>query len=714
MSDDEPAAGSAEPDPEVLESAVPAQPRSPAEPDPEVLESAEPAQPRSPRRTTRQRLVLATTVVLALLGSGLAGGAYYVASTPTPELLPLSAATTVHYSDGALLARIGLHDRTLLESQELLTIVTQAAVAAEDPDFWTSGTGAITRSVVRYGTNMSDTTAAAKARVAVQAWKLDGTYSKEEILAYYLNAIPFGRQTDGIEAAARVYFGKTARSSAPPEQQLTVAEAMFLLALVRQPYPDPDDAVASPGFDPAAGALATQNSRQRWTEIRDEMVALDYLTADAAAGLLYPDALAPRSGPESDLSAPAGLIVNHVLDELTHTAGSTFRDMSWNSIANGGYAIVTTIDARAQRVLEAAADETVAGSAMNGQPSNLQAAGVVIEPGTGRVMAYFGGHEGLGNDYAGFYYDEAGEAVGVGRYPPGGSFMPYTLAAALKAGMSLHSHWQWTPHPQPGRPASNPIRNTGTCPSDPGSRTGACSLLESVALSLNVPLYEVTASVTPAKVLEMARDLGINTIWTDDSNRQDLRGTTDVTSLFPSKFDMVLGIGQYPVTVLDQANAMATLAASGLRADAHFVGQVRLGDSVLFGEVLPNPNQPRVLSAEQIADLTYALTWAGTGPTSGLAIKTGVWEFAPQPSQNAHAWSIGYTTKLAMAIHIGNQRDEQPLVDRTGATIFGSGLPSTIMRAVMTGVHEQLGLDPTPFPAPVFAGDTNPPGSVPG
>ena len=152
---------------------------------------------------------------------------------------------------------------------------------------------------------------------------------------------------------------------------------------------------------------------------------------------------------------------------------------------------------------------------MNGQPQNLQAAGVVIEPGTGRVLAYFGGHDGNGNDYAGFYFDETGEAVGVGRYPPGGSFMPYTLAAALKAGISLHSHWQWTPHAQPGRPASNPIRDAGTCPSDP-ARTGACSLLESVDLSLNVPMYDVTVSVTPAKVLEMARDAGIDTMWTDD------------------------------------------------------------------------------------------------------------------------------------------------------------------------------------------------------
>ncbi len=683
------------------------------EPVAEIAESAEPARLGRAPQASRQRLLLAFAVVVVLLGAGVAGGAFYVSSVGVPELLPLPSATTLHYSDDSLLARIGQVDRTVLGPDELLVVVKQAAVAAEDPDFWSRGTGAISRSVVRSGTDTVATTTNAKARLAVQAWKLDNAYSKDEILAYYLNAIPFGRQTYGIEAAARVYFGKTARGDAPPDRQLTTAEAMFLLALVRQPYPDPEDGVASPGFDPAAGELAEQNSRQRWAEIRDEMVALKYLTNEAAEGLVYPNALAPAVGPQSGLSSPVGLIVNHVLDELSHSPGSPFKDMTWDSIEDGGYSIVTTIDPRAQQVLESAADETVAGSAVNGQPQNLQAAGVVIEPGTGRVLAYFGGHDATGIDYAGFYLDSTGEPVGAGRYPPGGSFMAYTLAAALKAGFSLHSHWQWTTHAQPGRSSSNPIRDAGTCPSDQ-ARTGACSLLESVALSLNVPMYDVTASLTPAKVLEMARDAGIDTMWTDERMRQDLRAVGDLTTLTPAKFDFTLGIGQYPVTVLDQANAMATFAAGGLRATAHFVKQVHAGDSVLFGEKLPDLNKPRVLTAGQIADLTYALTWSGTGPTSGLAIKTGVWEFGSQPSQNAHAWSLGYTSKLATAIHIGNRADEQALLDRNGTPISGSGLPSTILRRVMTGVHEELGLDPTPFPAPVFAGDTNPPGSVPG
>ena len=49
---------------------------------------------------------------------------------------------------------------------------------------------------------------------------------------------------------------------------------------------------------------------------------------------------------------------------------------------------------------------------MAGQPTNLQAALVAVEPGTGRVLAYYGGDDGTGADYAGFYIDEDGDVTG--------------------------------------------------------------------------------------------------------------------------------------------------------------------------------------------------------------------------------------------------------------------------------------------------------------
>jgi membrane peptidoglycan carboxypeptidase len=405
------------------------------------------------------------------------------------------------------------------------------------------------------------------------------------------------------------------------------------------------------------------------------------------------------------LTAPVGLVVNHVMDELSHSEGSPLRGQSWDSIEHGGYAVTTTIDPRAQRVLEEVVDARVDGSVMAGQPANLQAAGVTVEPGTGRVLAYYGGPDGLGNDYAGFYYDEKNEATGFGRYPPGASFMAYTLAAALKAGISLKSQWQWTPHDQVGRPPGQPIRNASVCQSNP--RGSSCTLLDSVRDSLNSPLYDVTVSVTPAKVLELARDAGIDYMWTDDRTRVDLRGTA-MTQVVPSRFDITLGLGQYPVTVLDQANAMATFAAGGLRAKVHFVRSVAVAGKAVYTESLPGPDQPRILPPGAEADLSYALA------VDGIAVKTGSWQYANSTSENAHAWSIGYDSTMATAIWIGNRGGEQALRDKAGAIIWGSGLPNQVLRKVFAGTRTQLGLTPTPFSPPAVIGDENPPGSVPG
>jgi hypothetical protein len=68
-----------------------------------------------------------------------------------------------------------------------------------------------------------------------------------------------------------------------------------------------------------------------------------------------------------------------------------------------------------------------------------------------------------------------------------------------------------------------------------------------------------------------------------------------------------------------------------------------------------------------------------------VAVKTGSWEFNRDPTRTAHAWSLGYTDKLAIAVHVGSRADEGALLNRSGGNVFGSGLPNMIMRRVITG-----------------------------
>jgi membrane peptidoglycan carboxypeptidase len=658
----------------------------------EPANSEPPGPPKAPTRPRgRRRWLIAIVTVAAVVASGLGAFGAFWASVELPPLPVLPATTTLYYADGVtVLARLGETQRTELRYEEILPTVVDVAVAAEDPAFWSNRGGPITRAVVRNAYDIVDTGSNAQLRIWVMARKLEARHSKEEILSWYLNVVPFGRQAYGIEAAARAYFGKSASTAAPAEEQLTAAEAMVLLAMVREPY-------GEPGFDPSAGPAAEENSRQRWTEIRDALAELARsgratgLGSAEVSALTYPTSVLPSAGP-SGLERPVGLVPGHVLAELTNAAGSHFEGWTWEALRGGGYEITTTIDVNAQQALETAADETVQGSLMNGQPENLQAAGVLVEPGTGRVLGFYGGHDGTGMDYAGVYRGEAGMWIGFGAHPPGASFMVYVLAAALRAGYSLDSQWQWTPHAQVGRSPENAVRNYSRCDSNPDGST--CSLLDSVVYSLNVPLYDVTVSVGVPDVLTTARDAGITALWTDELEHVDL------TSADPNEaadlFGFELGLGQYPVTVLDQAIAMATLAGGGVPAPAHFVREVRKGDQLLYGESLPSPSDEPILSADQLADLTYALTSASG--QADLALKTGVWEYAAGPGGNSHAWSIGFTSAVAAAIWVGNREQEQPLYDKEGNAIWGSGLPSQILRQVVTEAQAEMNQSPQPFP----------------
>jgi membrane peptidoglycan carboxypeptidase len=686
----------------------------------------------------------AFAILIIVIGSGVLGGGYFFDSVKTSDELTFPATTAVYYSDGSLLAKLGEVTRYELGYDEMNDAVLKTIVASEDQTFWTNdgvdfggviraawnnftggdvqGGSTITQQYARRVFDLQGTTYLRKAREAVLAWKISDKLDKKQILASYLNSVPFGRQTYGIEAAAQAYFGKTAKRTAPPAQQITWAEAMVLVAMVKQPNPDPDDPVGQPGYDPSYSPEAKANAAQRFDYIRAQLVQMKDLTQAEADKLVFPAAeVKPYDATAGNgLDTPAGMVVNHVLDELSHTPGSPFNGAKdWKSIRDGGFQIYTTLNHGVQTAAEAAADGAVSGSPMAGQPANLQAALVSVQPGTGRVLAYYGGHDGKGADYAGFYYDEKGVATGVGRYPAGSSFKVYTLAAALKAGISLRSYWDWNPHDMPGRTGAARIRNASTCGALAAGDPTPCSLLQSTISSLNVPYYAVTVSVGPAKVLQMARDAGVDYMWTDARERQDLRTLPNMGAVVPSRFDTILGIGQYPITVLDHANGLATFAADGLRAQAHFVMKVMRGNDLVYADSLPPAGQPRVFSQQNSNDLTYALSQVTSAKLNigwDTAGKTGTWEFGQGSSENADAWMVGYTKKIAAAVWVGNKAELHPLRDKNNKVIYGSGVPAAVWQKFMTAATTALNEKKTNtrFNPPSYAGNTMPPGSVRG
>jgi membrane peptidoglycan carboxypeptidase len=711
----------------------PAQPAQPAQPGP----LARPGQPVS--RLTRRKawLIGILAGLLVLCGAGGAIGAYYVDTVPPPDELVLPESTTLYYADGKTpMAKLGTENRTILPYDQINDAAKQAIVAAEDRTFWTNegidfrgvvraawnnvtggdrqGASTITQQYARIAADLQGVTYSRKLREAVMAWKLADAHSKEEILGFYLNTVPFGRGAYGIEAAAQTYFGKTARKDAARESQLTLSEAAVLAAMVKQPEANPDDPEGQPGYDPKRNDKARQNSIERWAYIRDGLVVLNYLSAAEAADLAYPDTVRDydaRAG-QSGLDRPTGLLVNHVLSELRQTG--PFRDRPFDYVRNGGFRIVSTVDKRAQDAAEGAANirGKDAPEAVRGQPANWRSALVAVEPGTGRVLAYYGGDDGTGADYAGWYLDEEGNPAGFGQHPPGSSFKVYDLAEAIRQKISPKQRFDSPAikeFPASGRTresAAGPIRNSGSAACQPN-----CTLWEATVASLNTTYFGLTEQLGVPAVLDMARTAGVDSMWANEPGnpqpvRVDLRDSTGANEA--PRFSTEVGIGQYGITVQDHANGLATFAAGGKRSEAHFVRTVSKGDDEVYKEQLTQTDVG--LDQEQINQLNWTLSRVQAAKVPGwdAAGKTGTWQAGKSTTQNLHAWMVGYTGAIAAAVWLGTS-DGKPLRTKDGSyDVFGASHPGPIWQQFMADAAEAMKLDPEKyrFDKPRFPGET--------
>jgi membrane peptidoglycan carboxypeptidase len=731
--------------------AQPARPERPpgAKPDrPERAAKAKSARPERPpgawrsawqKLSRRQRIAAWVSAGLLLAGSGLIVTTFYVDSVPTPDQLQLPESTTVYYADGRTpMAKLGAENRTILAFDEMNDAVKDSVVAAEDQTFWTNegvdlrgvaraawnnvtggdtqGASTITQQYARIAAGLKGVTYSRKLREAVMAYKLKEKYSKEQILEFYLNTVPFGRGAYGIEAAAQAYLGKTANRNAPAARQVTVSEAMMLVAMIKQPEPNPDNPEGAPGYDPTRGPVALENSRSRWAYVRENLVGMGKLTRAEADALRYPENVREYdpSSRESGLHRPTGLAVHHALSELRQS--EQFAGKPKGYIEDGGFRIITTIDKRVQDAAEAAADirRPTAPEALRGQPDNWQAALVAVQPGTGRVLGYYGGANGAGADYAGWYIDDDGEATGFGQHPPGSSFKVYDLAEAFRRDISVESRWDapaTKEFPASGRTRGSPagpVRNAGSAACQP-----RCTLLQSTVASLNVPFFDLTEQLGATNVIAMAQRAGIESIWADPGQsrpvRIDLAGKS--AEELSRHFSTEVGIGQYGVTVTDHANGLATFAAGGQRARAHFVRSVTKAGEQVYAEPLTRTDVG--LSREQVDTLSWTLSHVPTADLGNgwdVAGKTGTWQAGRSTTQNAHVWMVGYTGALAAAVWVGTT-DGKGLITRSGATnVFGATYAGPIWRQFMTRATEALNLDPNRyrFGKPTISGSASP------
>ena len=213
------------------------------------------------RRNALLVLVLCVGVLLSGCGAQIAPGsdivtdADYAACLDKIRNQALPAATYIYDRNGALLTTITDPDeglRIVLTSDDIPLIVRQATVAAEDRFFYThpgydmraitrafmqnqqagevvSGASTITQQLIKSVCLTPEQTYERKLREINLAARLTEQFSRDSILTFYLNKVYYGSQAYGIEAAANVFFGKSA-------MDLTLAEAAVLTGLTASPF----------------------------------------------------------------------------------------------------------------------------------------------------------------------------------------------------------------------------------------------------------------------------------------------------------------------------------------------------------------------------------------------------------------------------------------------------------------------------------------------
>jgi membrane peptidoglycan carboxypeptidase len=724
--------------------------RGPAQRPPKGAKSA--AAAARARRARRRNWILGSFALLIMLAGGtVVAGAFFYDDVELPANLPQrQQATTIFYSDNKTqMGKIGNENRTIIPSEQIPPHVKDAVVATENKDFYTDegisytgiaraawnnvtggqrqGASTITQQYARAIADLKGITYSRKLREAMLAMKLSKTYKKDEILTAYLNTVYFGRQSYGIEAAAEAYFGKHSKD-------LTLAEGMALAAVIKDPAGGPG------GLSVYDGTANPQAALDRFDNyIKPNLVQMKKLTPTDAAALKYPemkkyDPTDPAFAAQWGLDRPTGNVLHNVIDELTHMTDAK-GNLMFPDLEEGGYRIVTTID----KSMQEQAEKYAGGQAKDSPLANakvVQTAGspaddkvvaglVSVEPYSGRVKAYYGGPNGGEQDVAGIWRDKIlskdkkDDYAGFGRHQPASSFKIYTLGAALRAGISINSYWE-APATKTYPGEAQPVRNaeqTNSC--EGGGKV--CRLWEATAQSLNVPFYDVTKDIGADKVLEFARDAGIRHIWNDDPQRFDLNPTGPTNA----PLDAHIGFGQFRVTVVDHANGVASLAARGARAQAHFVSQVYKGSALVYKEPF-KPAQIPGFSQNMADDATFALqkVLTATNPSLQLAngraaaAKTGTWQATEKAGDtksngNSNAWMVGYlapdlTKKpqfygLATAVWMGALKGDSVPITIKGQNMFGSTGPGKIWKGYMDAVT--AGMPKTKFAQPKFVGD---------
>ncbi len=443
-------------------------------------------------------------------------------------------ATTIFDKDGAPIDAIYKDYRIVISDKQMPPLLPKAFVAAEDSryfehgglDIWSifraavnnlrsgkrsQGGSTITQQVTRALMLSREKTYFRKLTEAILAYRLDRMLTKKEVLNIYLNEIYLGEGAYGVEAAARIYFSKTAK-------ELDLAEIALLAGLPQSPS----------RYSPIKHWNAAQ-ARQRYVLNR---MAEEGIISAARARKAYEQKV--RLNPSGMHKAASGYFTDYVRSQLEQHYGK-------NELFREGLTVWTTLDSSMQRAAIQSLQQglqTVQKRQNNKQPP--QGALIALDTASGSIRALVGG-----KDYRKSAYNRAV----VAKRQPGSVFKPFIYAAAFERGMSPEKELIDAPFS---------IKNRDGSVWQPQNYShkyyGATSLGEALTFSRNIITIKLLQQTGLQPVIRLAKDAGI---------------TSEL------KPELPLALGASPVTILEMTAAYTIFANQGLYHKPRAITRVR-------------------------------------------------------------------------------------------------------------------------------------------
>lgn len=350
---------------------------------------------------------------------------------------------------------------------------------------------------------------------------------------------------------------------------------------------------------------------------------------------------------------PETLVVKQVVQELEAKAAMTLDQLR----TGGGAIVVTTIDPKAQ-----AGAVSVIRAVAAGEPTSLRYSITAVDPNSGGVKAYAPGDDPA-VDYAG----------GVLR-EPGPAFFPFNAVAALQAGRTLDSTYDGR---SPRTFFQTTVRDTANC----GER---CTVRDALRKAGNVAMYDLVVNDIGIKpVVAAARNAGVPEFVHVEGERANL--LVGDGGGIPNG-SVSVGASAARMRPLDLATAYSTFAAEGTRRGAHFITHITdVNGSTLYRMVshgMQAFDQDPARNKDIAKQINAALRDEVCTTSPETSCQYGEWRpNGLDENVVGHAWMVGYTPRISVAVFVGGDQPTTPAVDSQGRPILGSGLPKTMWQA---------------------------------